>query len=292
MSKLAHSNQETMNKIESQSCKYQHIEDIVVAVIDSNVESVAFKETVGHCAREIIAAIYAHSETDAQPVPVEPEYAEACEFDNEDSVVSRIEYDALRGHIIRVRAESAQTCRLGCTENCGSCVPTKAAEAGLPVEPKFREFRGCLKPVDRGMWVNGPSNFYSASEVDAAIETLQSALKLAQEERDRTNRLRKEDAKYISRLRGEADADEDLKHFVYYVDHTSNLSSGAVSEIIDFAQGQKKRAEKAESLAEQFRKVIDQAARVMRGEGVNDQGEAWDKCLQILDAAIDSAGAE
>lgn len=73
MSKLAHSNQETMNKIESQSCKYQDIEDIVVAVIDSNVESVAFKETVGHCAREIIAAIYAHSETDAQPVPVEPD---------------------------------------------------------------------------------------------------------------------------------------------------------------------------------------------------------------------------
>lgn len=53
-----------------------------------------------------------------------------------------------------------------------------------------------------------------------------------------------------------------------------------------------KRAEKAEALAEQFRKVIDQAARVMRGEGVNDQGEAWDKCLQILDAAIDSARTE
>lgn len=73
-------------------------------------------------------------------LPVEPEYAEACEFDNEDSVVSRIEYDALRGHIIRVRAESAQTCRLGCTENCGSCVPTKAAEAGLPVEPETFKF--------------------------------------------------------------------------------------------------------------------------------------------------------
>lgn len=73
-------------------------------------------------------------------LPVEPEYAEACEFDNEDSVVSRIEYDALRGHIIRARAESAQTCRLGCTENCGSCVPTETIDAGLPVEPKTFKF--------------------------------------------------------------------------------------------------------------------------------------------------------
>jgi len=263
MSKLAHSNQETMNKIESQSCKYQHIEDIVVAVIDSNVESVAFKETVGHCAREIIAAIYAHSETDAQPVPVEPEYAEACEFDNEDSVVSRIEYDALRGHIIRVRAESAQTCRLGCTENCGSCVPTKAAEAGLPVEPKFREFRGCLKPVDRGMWVNGPSNFYSASEVDAAIETLQSALKLAQEERDNEKEVRN----CISRAH----------------------------------EAEQKRAEKAEALAEQNRKDAERY-RWLRDSGnfvPSMCGNGWGLGMSShaatadqLDAAIDSARAE
>lgn len=29
--------------------------------------------------------------------------------------------------------------------------------------------------------------------------------------------------------------------------------------------------------------VIDQSARVMHGEGVSDQGEAWDQCLRILD---------
>lgn len=31
--------------------------------------------------------------------------------------------------------------------------------------------------------------------------------------------------------------------------------------------------------------VIDQSARVMHGEGVSDQAEAWDQCLRILDTA-------
>lgn len=34
---------------------------------------------------------------------------------------------------------------------------------------------------------------------------------------------------------------------------------------------------------------IERAARVMRGEGVDDQGEAYDQCQRILDAAIDAA---
>lgn len=51
----------------------------------------------------------------------------------------------------------------------------------------------------------------------------------------------------ICRLRGETDYDADLKRFVHYVDHTMNLSSGEVSRIIDFAQGQKARALAAEA---------------------------------------------
>ena len=51
----------------------------------------------------------------------------------------------------------------------------------------------------------------------------------------------------ICRLRGETDADADLKRFVHYVNHEWPMSPGAVSEIIDFAQGHKARAEKAES---------------------------------------------
>lgn len=57
----------------------------------------------------------------------------------------------------------------------------------VPVEP-FRRFRGVLKPVDRGMWVNGPCDYYHDAEVDTRIDSLQSALKLAQEERDEWER--------------------------------------------------------------------------------------------------------
>jgi hypothetical protein len=53
---------------------------------------------------------------------------------------------------------------------------------------------------------------------------------------------------------------------------------------------------KANDQAEHFERewylrgdVIERAARVMAGEGVADQGEAWDQCLRILDAAIDAA---
>lgn len=53
----------------------------------------------------------------------------------------------------------------------------------VPVEP-FRRFRGVLKPVDRGMWVNGPCDYYHDAEVDTRIDSLQSALQRAQEERD------------------------------------------------------------------------------------------------------------
>jgi len=50
----------------------------------------------------------------------------------------------------------------------------------------------------------------------------------------------------VCRLRGETDANADLKRFVHYVDH-ERMSPGGVSEIIDFAQGQMARAEAAEA---------------------------------------------
>lgn len=133
----------------------------------------------------------------------------------------------------------------------------------VPVEPKFREFRGCLKPVDRGMWVNGPSNFYSASEVDAAIETLQSALQRAQDERDNEKEVRN----CISRAH----------------------------------EAEQKRAEKAEALAEQNRKDAERyrfAKDIFAGD---DSAETNAKVLGItaglvagmdVDTAIDQARAE
>lgn len=47
----------------------------------------------------------------------------------------------------------------------------------VSVEP-FRRFRGVLKPVDRGMWVNGPCDYYHDAEVDTRIDSLQSALRV------------------------------------------------------------------------------------------------------------------
>lgn len=46
------------------------------------------------------------------------------------------------------------------------------------------------------------------------------------------------------------------------------------------------RAQAAEARAESYKAVIDRARRVMAGEGVEDQAQAWDQCLRILDAAI------
>lgn len=51
----------------------------------------------------------------------------------------------------------------------------------------------------------------------------------------------------VCRLRGEADANADLKRFIHYVDHEHYMSPGEVSRIIDFGQGQMARAERAET---------------------------------------------
>lgn len=63
-------------------------------------------------------------------------------------------------------------------------------------------------------------------------------------------------AKTICRLRGEANADEDLRRFVNYVDRTEHMSVGEVSRILDFAQGQKARAETAEASASNLRDQV------------------------------------
>jgi len=56
----------------------------------------------------------------------------------------------------------------------------------------------------------------------------------------------------------------------------------------DLAAAQEAR-QAAEARAESYKATIDRARRVMGGEGVEDQGQAWDQCLRILDAAIDAA---
>lgn len=35
-----------------------------------------------------------------------------------------------------------------------------------------------------------------------------------------------------------------------------------------------------------YRGVVERCARIMRGEGVEDQGQAWDLCLRTLDDAL------
>lgn len=64
----------------------------------------------------------------------------------------------------------------------------------------------------------------------------------------------------ICRLRGETDADADLRRFVHYVDHQWPMSPGEVSSIIDFAQGQMSRATAAEARVAALEAVLRQIA--------------------------------
>lgn len=70
-------------------------------------------------------------------------------------------------------------------------------------------------------------------------------------------------------------------HFIELCDHSRQLER-------DLAAAQEAR-QAAEARAESYKATIDRARRVMGGEGVEDQGQAWDQCLRILDAAIDAA---
>lgn len=48
----------------------------------------------------------------------------------------------------------------------------------------------------------------------------------------------------------------------------------------------KARAERAEVEVAKLRRVVKRAHAVMHGNGVEDQGQAWDECVRVLDAAI------
>lgn len=66
------------------------------------------------------------------------------------------------------------------------------------------------------------------------------------------------------------------------------IISGAASlQVCNVEIARQLERELAEARAElaKLRRAVDLAARAMGGEGVNDQGEAWDKCLRILDEA-------
>jgi len=71
----------------------------------------------------------------------------------------------------------------------------RAAE--MPVEPKFRQFRGALKPVDRGMWVNGPCDFYHDAEVDAYIDALKAVIQHMSKELSTAVHLNDEQARRV-----------------------------------------------------------------------------------------------
>lgn len=81
----------------------------------------------------------------------------------------------------------------------------------------------------------------------------------------------------VCRLRGETDADADLKRFVHYIDHALDLSRGELSRIIDFAQGQKARADTA-------------TAELARQAPLVEAATAWATLYQRAEAANENAG--
>ena len=62
----------------------------------------------------------------------------------------------------------------------------------------------------------------------------------------------------------------------------SNMVAGLREERALIVQ----RAENAEAALVEAEQCIDLASRALAGEGVNDQGEAWDACVRILDAHL------
>lgn len=167
----------------------------------------------------------------------------------------------------------------------------------VPVEPEYLiRLRNALK----GFKSDGA--FAGDKDIVDYIDSLQSALQVAQQDRDNCyaslDNVRRRLHEIETFVTGDANEyrinkklKDDEKSIKSLIEHLLAMADNyhTVNQLYIQAND---RAEKAEALAEQNRKAIDQAARVMRGEGVNDQGEAWDKCLQILDAAIDSARTE
>lgn len=65
-----------------------------------------------------------------------------------------------------------------------------------------------------------------------------------------------------------------------------------VTEINDPQVWQEQQVTAMTDLVERAEAALRQARAVMHGEGVEDQGEAWDKCLRILDDAAPAAPGE
>lgn len=66
---------------------------------------------------------------------------------------------------------------------------------------------------------------------------------------------------------------------------TLRRNTTPLSVAIGLAQEAADELDRLHARVAELEAVIDQSARVMHGEGVSDQGEAWDQCLRILDTA-------
>jgi hypothetical protein len=60
----------------------------------------------------------------------------------------------------------------------------------------------------------------------------------------------------VCRLRGECKFDEDLARFMRIIDHEPSVSRGQMSDMLDFAQGQKARAEAADAALAECRATV------------------------------------
>jgi hypothetical protein len=64
------------------------------------------------------------------------------------------------------------------------------------------------------------------------------------------------------------------------------LSTGHGDTVADLVRELEPQIERLRAENAALRHVINMAARTLAGEGIEDQGEAYDKCARILDAAL------
>lgn len=101
----------------------------------------------------------------------------------------------------------------------------------------------------RILQVGEPPDTKNGQAVDY-IDKLRAAASGLYDENQRLRAHRDELAGIISRLRGECDANDELRQFVCYADHEVSLTRSHFSLVIDFAQAQMKRAIAAEASAQ------------------------------------------
>ena len=73
---------------------------------------------------------------------------------------------------------------------------------------------------------------------------------------------------------------------VKFLERESGMKADtAVDEkVIAFIKTKERERNALAARVAELEHAVDLAARTMAGEGVEDQGQAWDKCLRILDA--------